>query len=51
MIGVPPVRALLTTLAEVAGLGLIVAGIGLVSVPFALIAAGVGLIAIGLVQA
>jgi hypothetical protein len=44
-------RNAITSLIELAGLGLIVAGFSLVSWPLAVVAAGVALIVIGLVQA
>ena len=44
-------RAVITTVVEVVGLGLIVAGLSMVSPIVGLIAAGAALILIGLVQA
>lgn len=44
-------RAALTTLAEVAGICLVLAGSWLIGLPFALIAAGLALIAVGVTQA
>lgn len=44
-------RALLTTLIELAGMGAIVAGIALISVPSAVIVAGLLLIAVGFLTA
>ena len=44
-------RSLVTSLLELAGLGLIVAGVALFSVPLAFIAAGAALIYVGQVQA
>jgi len=44
------VRALVTTILELLGMGLIVAGFGLISIPLALIAAGCCLAVIGWAQ-
>lgn len=43
-------RDVLTTLAEIVGAALVVAGLGLVSVPAALVVAGLILVAVGIVQ-
>lgn len=42
----PPVRDLITTAAEVVGLGVIVAGVWLIFMPAALIVAGAGVLAL-----
>lgn len=44
-------RAFLTSLLELAGLGLIVAGVALFSVPLAFVTAGACLILVGRIQA
>lgn len=44
-------RATLTTLAEVAGIGLVLTGSWLIGLPFFLIAAGLGAIALGVTLA
>lgn len=44
-------RKTLTTLAELAGMGLVALGLGLVALPLGLIGLGVGLFAVGYMEA